>query len=294
MNALPACLAPEPATVIPLVLAAAAGLALALVARLVNRHIVGFLPEDVPTGGRKQHARATPQVGFLLAGAAAVWLLAQDEAALAAALLLLAGAGYVDDRDKRRGGLSWKAKAIAQLAAAALITATTAPRADLGAWLMVLMFAFVLINAVNFADNMDGVSTSLGGLGALFATQGDGALAVAGALFLGFLPCNWPRAHLFLGDGGTLPLGALLAAATLRSGAASDGTLSWPLLIAPTAILLLDFVQVICARLWLGYAPWVGDRRHLTHIATYAGVPAVAVAPLLAGLAVGAWLLLRA
>jgi UDP-N-acetylmuramyl pentapeptide phosphotransferase/UDP-N-acetylglucosamine-1-phosphate transferase len=270
-----------------------AGLVLSWAAYVVNRRVFGFLPEDAPTGGRKQHARTTPQAGFVLAAATVVWLLVQQEPALAGALALLAAAGYVDDRDKRRGGLSWRTKAVAQLTAAALIAASTTPRADLLAWLAVVGLAFVVVNAVNFVDNMDGVSASLGGLGVLLATRGEGALAVAGAVFVGFLPLNWPRPRLFLGDGGTLPLGALLAAATLRGATDPHGGVSLVALIAPTAILLLDFVQVIAARLWLGYAPWIGDRRHITHIARYAGVPGWLVAPLLVGLAVGVYWLVR-
>jgi hypothetical protein len=61
----------------------------------------------------------------------------------------------------------------------------------------------------------------------------------------------------------------------------------WQLAIAPCAILLADFAQVIVARLWLGYAPWIADRRHLTHVLLNTGLPSWALAPLLAA---AAWL----
>jgi len=267
----------------------AAGFTLAALARFVNRHGIGFLPQDTPGGPRKQHARVTPMVGFLLAAGASLWLLLHDALALAGAAALLAATGYADDRGKRRGGLPWRAKAVAQLAAAALVTAAVVPRADLAVWLLAVAFVFVLINALNFLDNMDGVSALVGGLGILLATRGHGALAVAGALFLGFVPWNWPRPGLFLGDGGALALGALLAGAALEAGREADGHLALAPLLAATFVPLLDFAQVVCARLWLGYAPWVGDRRHLTHIATYVGVPAVWVAPLFVALTLAAW-----
>ena len=38
----------------------------------------------------------------------------------------------------------------------------------------------------------------------------------------------------------------------------------------------------LAARVSLGLPPWVGDRRHLTHIAQNAGVPRIAIAPLFA------------
>ena len=123
-------------------------------------------------------------------------------------------------------------------------------------------------------------------------------LLCAGALFLGSLPCNWPRARLFLGDGGALPLGVLLAASALQASMPSalfpSQRIDLGALLAPTAVPLLDFVQVISARLWLGYAPWIGDRRHLTHIATYAGIRKTAVAPALLVIAVLLWVGLRA
>ena len=52
--------------------------------------------------------------------------------------------------------------------------------------------------------------------------------------------------------------------------------------LLPVALLLGDFVQVITARLILGVAPWVGDRRHLTHIVQNLGLPRPLVAPLFA------------
>ena len=50
-----------------------------------------------------------------------------------------------------------------------------------------------------------------------------------------------------------------------------------------------DFVQVVVARLWIGRAPWIGDRRHVTHVMMHAGIASWALAPLLCVLAVAAW-----
>jgi hypothetical protein len=55
---------------------------------------------------------------------------------------------------------------------------------------------------------------------------------------------------------------------------------------------MFDFFQVITARLVIGVAPWIGDRRHLTHIAQNWGVRRSLVAPLFATLAAaGYWFL---
>ena len=50
---------------------------------------------------------------------------------------------------------------------------------------------------------------------------------------------------------------------------------------------LVDFVQVVIARIVLAVPPWVGDRRHLTHILQNLGIARVAIAPIFAAVAVG-------
>ena len=62
--------------------------------------------------------------------------------------------------------------------------------------------------------------------------------------------------------------------------------------LAPVAVPVLDFAQVVAARLYLGFLPWIGDRRHLTHIAMNTGLPQVWVAPVFASLAAVLFLVL--
>ena len=97
---------------------------------------------------------------------------------------------------------------------------------------------------------------------------------------------NWPRPRLFVGDAGAYLLGTLLAATSLahRGDAAR--------LLAPVAVQLLDFVQVVTMRLRLGIAPWRADRRHLTHIAQHLRVPRWLCAPLFGAAAAAAIVLL--
>ncbi len=264
-------------------LALPVGTALGFLALLVHTRWLGFLPEDAPTPPRKLHDHATPQAGFLFGGGAALWLAVQGDGWLAVAIAILTVTGYLDDRTKPSGGLDWKKKAGAIVFAAGLIT-DAAWHLPLGTQLLAFTFVFVVINATNFLDNQNGVATALGGFGVVAATGLDGPLGACALLFLGFLPCNWPRAHLFLGDGGAHALGGLLAAAALRGGVTTDG-LAFATLAAPTAILLLDFTQVVFARVVIGVPPWVADRRHLTHIVAYLGVPRAWVMPVMLGLA---------
>jgi UDP-GlcNAc:undecaprenyl-phosphate GlcNAc-1-phosphate transferase len=83
---------------------------------------------------------------------------------------------------------------------------------------------------------------------------------------------------LFLGDAGSHALGYCLAMLTLTL-LPEAGALG---LLAPVALPLLDLVQVIVLRLLAGRAPWRADHRHLAHHLRAAGLPAAALAPVLA------------
>jgi UDP-GlcNAc:undecaprenyl-phosphate GlcNAc-1-phosphate transferase len=91
---------------------------------------------------------------------------------------------------------------------------------------LVLTMAWIVVvtHAVNVIDNMDGVAVGLAaisatGVFAIAMTSGQTrvavmAAAVAGAS-LGFVPFNFRRATVFLGDAGTLFLGFMLASLAL-------------------------------------------------------------------------------
>jgi UDP-GlcNAc:undecaprenyl-phosphate GlcNAc-1-phosphate transferase len=139
------------------------------------------------------------------------------------------------------------------------------------AWLLATAWVFVLTNATNFLDNTDGVCAALSAV-SLFALGADAAAWAA----LAFVPWNWPRPRLFLGDSGAYALGLLVGAHSLPWASHQ---------LAAVAVQCADFVQVVVARLVLGVPPWVGDRRHLTHVLQNLGLPRIAVAPLFAAVA---------
>lgn len=266
----------------PAWLAAPASLCLLAAVWACNRFVLGFLPDDPPRPGRKQHLRPVPLAGVAIVPVLLVWLLAGGLHWLAGGVVAAAVLGHLDDRGKERGREpGWRSKAVVlAFAAAAAATQVVDPGALPERWLLAAVIAFVLANATNFLDNTDGVAASLAGASLLCATGGSGPLAACGFAALGFLPWNWPRPVLFLGDGGALALG-------LCGGAVCAARLpGWPALL-PFAVQFADFVQVVVARLWIGVAPWIGDRRHLTHIVQNLGLPRVLVAPLFAAAAVG-------
>ncbi len=242
------------------------------------------LPEDCPRPGRKRHGRPTPMAGAIPCAATALCFGLADRPALVAAILLAGLTGFGDDlRKSRHDGLGWKTKAVGLLGASLLIVHGTLGLDSLGweARAGFVLATFICINATNFLDNMHGVATAVAGTGLVLLAAGGLPVATPlAAIWLAFLPFNWPHGRAFLGDAGAYGLGAALAAATLLSSG------DQPLLaLAPTAVLLLDFVQVVGARLYLGYAPWIGDRRHLSHLLLGLGVPHALVAVTLAAAA---------
>lgn len=272
--------------------AVAAATSLAI-GELVNRYAFGWLPDDPPRPGRKAHRRPVPLAGVLLLPTILAWCIPTSAWLLGAGLAVAAAIGLEDDRRKEHvdplgdGGLDWRVKAAGLLVAAGLVASATL---DFGAqpwgWGAVFSLAFVLTNAVNFLDNTDGVAASLAAAillllayVALPASPAQAVTAAAGFAAIGFLPFNWPWPRLFLGDSGAYCLGLCCSYAVCEAAIAD------PKWLLATAVPLADFLQVVAMRLWIGVPPWVGDRRHLTHIARNLGVPSAWIAPMFAALA---------
>lgn len=148
-----------------------------------------------------------------------------------------------------------------------------APGLNLG---LTVVWVVGVVNAFNLMDNMDGAAATVAGVSAL----GAGVLAVisgktafaplcfatAGAC-AGFLPYNLARpARIFMGDGGSLPIGLMVAALTMsvvRSGYLGPaGVLVGALLVG---LVILDTTLVTYSRARGGRPVLSGGRDHLTH-----------------------------
>src|SRR5262249_42501550 len=140
-----------------------------------------------------------------------------------------------------------------------------------------ILWILTVTNAFNFMDNMNGLCAGLGAVGAWYfalsaAAQGQYlvallALAACGAL-LGFLPYNFPRASIFLGDAGSHLVGFLLSVlAILPHFYSKQNPRPWAVL-SPLFILavpLIDLGWVVLLRWRAGQPFYIGDTNHLSH-----------------------------
>jgi UDP-GlcNAc:undecaprenyl-phosphate/decaprenyl-phosphate GlcNAc-1-phosphate transferase len=260
--------------------------------------------------GYKAHPAATPLLGGIAVAAGTVcgaaWLLPRGDAghlaglsALAVGGLVILAAGWRDDVRglAPRYKFTWQ---VAAATAAGLCLALLGVHLDLFLhWpsppiiMLTVLWVVGITNAVNFLDNMDGLCAGLGAVAAaalalINLRSGEITVAVVAAALaggcLGFLPYNWPRARIFLGDTGSMLIGFLLAALSVM-GVYTRGA-HVPVLAVFTplfvlAIPLLDAVLVVILRVHAGHPPWVGDRRHISHRLVQRGMrPAAAVATL--------------
>ncbi len=221
-----------------------------------------------------------------------VWVDLQDRITLGWGLLgciiLLHLLGLIDDR---RPMGPWS-KLIIMLIPAMLFTAffdtrllTMLDAYAGGTWLSIVLtivWIVAITNAMNFIDNMDGLSAGIAAIaGGLFLVaailNAQWFIGVVLALLvggcLGFLVFNFPPAKIFMGDGGSLVIGFVLAITTVRTtyipeDSAAPMSGSWYALLMPIAVLavpLYDFTSVTLIRISQGKSPFVGDLQHFSH-----------------------------
>ncbi|MBR3844960.1 MAG: undecaprenyl/decaprenyl-phosphate alpha-N-acetylglucosaminyl 1-phosphate transferase [Clostridia bacterium] len=140
----------------------------------------------------------------------------------------------------------------------------------------VLTFVWMMFlsNAINLCDGLDGLAGGLCAteslcLGALALIFGNGdvficALALLGAI-AGFLPRNFPRARIFMGDCGALFLGFTLGALSSRLVFESGSILCLIATLLTFRIPTYDTNLSIVRRLIKGKNPFRADKGHFHH-----------------------------
>jgi len=186
--------------------------------------------------------------------------------------------GWVDDRRELGAGTKFIGQClVALLVAACGVRVTLFVPSTAFSYAVTILWILTITNAFNFVDNMNGLCAGLGILASvafgLNAARADqplvAALALVGAGALGgFLPFNFPRATVFLGDSGSHLVGYLVAVlAILPHFHSPRHPQPWavlkPLLIL--AMPLLDLAWVVFFRWRRGKPFYVGDTNHFSH-----------------------------
>jgi len=244
--------------------------------------VTGFL--DRPEA-RKLHTSATALLGgpvvfvCALAGWGAARLIApasfeRDAITLFWGAFIALGLGLWDDRFGMRPSIKLlgQSAAVGTLLISGDVPYFGIPPEVAAPVLIVLLVG--LMNATNFLDNMNGMLGGLAGIALLAfgvhsafrGAPGTAAaqVALAGAC-AGFLPWNFPKARIFLGDAGSLLLGYSLGASAVLAchvPATGWGRLGAGLVLGYPAF---DMIFVVINRLRDGRKVYTGGRDHTNH-----------------------------
>ena len=141
---------------------------------------------------------------------------------------------------------------------------------------LTLLWLTGFANVFNFMDGINGIAgltAAISGLG--FAAAGllasDPATTILGAVTagaaIGFLPWNFPRAKIFMGDAGSLPLGLLLAGTALvaarERAQGLPTTLAFPACVQILGPFLFDAILTLARRGLHGKRIGEAHREHL-------------------------------
>ncbi len=278
-----------------------AGLSAAVVAAMIR---VGVLDQPV---ARSSHTRPTPKgggvgvVAAFLVGIVALYVFA-DFARIAdpyfrgviGASLGIAVVSYLDDVRSWPFSVKLGAQAVAALVAVGSGLAPHELRVPwIGSvaigWLGIpatVAWILVLTNAMNFIDGLNGLAAGSAAIACLFlagiaAGQGDWfvyfAAAILAAGVLGFLPFNYPRARIFMGDVGSQFCGFTLAVLGVAAGRFATVELSLLLMPMLLAGVLFDVAFTLVRRLLGGRRITQAHRGHLYQVANRCGMNAAAV-----------------
>ncbi|HZX81249.1 MAG TPA: hypothetical protein VFE72_09895 [Lysobacter sp.] len=217
-------------------------------------------------GERRSHAVATPRgggagpVAAILVGLA---LLASDSSSYAGASLAIGAVAVIGGWDDHRP-LPVRWRLLVHLAAGVVLAAALGLRGDLLTAAIAIAAVAVLVNVWNFMDGINGIAATQAALVAIFA----GLLVplpmpafVVAVACLGFVPFNFPKARIFLGDVGSGALGVALA--FLLVDAYRGERVDAVRLLLPLSAFLVDAGLTLLRRMLRGERWWEAHVQHL-------------------------------
>lgn len=156
---------------------------------------------------------------------------------------------------------------------------------DLPLWASYILSALFIVTCINAYNLIDGIDGLLGSLSLfavflfslIFNAKGEWlwtllCISLGGAL-IGFLVFNWHKARIFMGNGGALFLGTVLACIALHTMQnkeilhVGELTITMPhtMAFAIIAIPLVDLVSVFTWRIAHEHSPFAADNSHIHH-----------------------------
>jgi UDP-GlcNAc:undecaprenyl-phosphate GlcNAc-1-phosphate transferase len=275
-------------------------------------------------GGRKQHEVVTPLlggVGVFLAvcagllvvqqlgsGTEALNLNLREVGAVLVAAAVIFVIGLIDDVFKDR--MAFQLKLLGQIFGVMVLMWPHVQRlaqenGSVNEWLYQLFFLcwyLTIVNSFNFSDNMNGLMSGLSVIAFMASLVYLGsenslrslviAVLLVGAL-LGFLPYNFPRSRVFLGDAGSMFVGYWMAWIQFDMAKGfldvGDGDLGASHLIPAVLIMgvpLYDAAFVVLMRVVEKRPIYLGDNHHLSHRLVRAGFTPVEAVVILWGLGI--------
>ena len=249
-------------------------------------------------GQRRSHSEPTPRGGGIGIVVATIAILVgeilllpreafPDLLACVCAVILVAAVGWVDDH----GGLAARWRFLAHCIAASLvfvpvmIAPAISMRPPVPTLALIVLFAIVwlsLVWSINLHNFMDGINGLLGcqalfvflALAVLARCAGGDAdawhLCALAAAVAAFIPFNFPRARVFMGDVGSGALGLLIGIAVLRQ--MSLGGIAPLSGVATCSAFVIDASCNLVSRMLRGKRWYSAHREHLYQWMVRAGM----------------------
>jgi len=206
---------------------------------------------------------------------------------------ILASVSFIDDIH----GLSWRARLSTHFISAAIFVSMVVDKKLCYDWdpISTTIFGCILsvsiagyINAYNFMDGINGLAAGqavITGIGTVVLTAEAGitnsrdiliCISIIGGGALGFLPYNFPRPRMFMGDVGSVFLGFALMSCAVMIAARNDWAFLFPLSLLH-ANFILDTAITCIRRVRRGEGFYKAHREHFYQRLVRAGKGHVAV-----------------
>lgn len=241
---------------------------------------LGFVDEPAR---RKLHSTPMPLMGgvaivagFIIALLFFYGSLPRTITAVLLSGIIIAIVGLLDDRYDLPPGTKFAAQFVAVIILLIFDISVKLPLPNVVNYLVTFVWIVGITNAINFLDNMDGLSAGLSAVSAAFilllGSQGDQflvstlAAAILGSC-LGFLRYNFKPATIFMGDVGALFLGFLLAVTALQLRFPENlSIVTWMVPVFIMGVPIFDMSLVVFSRLRRGLNPMTTPGKdHTSH-----------------------------